>query len=210
MARQFDELNGAGKESKPRSIPYDEFFDIERLSEEEKRQRIELAEEFEILLLYFFVVFLDGNIEMDYEQMVYEKYVEIADRFLNLQQPSAYIEEYARQYAYDLVRATKEHEGEEYYTSYDRGRLNAELQANFCGNYRMQIEAVKSGKTKKMWQSMRDMYVRKTHVHADGQTVGIFEPFKVGDSLMMFPTDQETFNAEPKEIIGCRCICKYL
>lgn len=207
MAREFDELNEIGKQ---RSLPYIEFFNIEGLNEKEKAERIELAEKFEILLLYFFVVFLDEAITMDYEQMVYEKYVEIADEFLNLKQPSAYIDEYARQYAYDLVRATKEHEGDLWYVSKDRAVYGAELQANFCGNYRMHIQAVRNGKTKKMWQSMRDMYVRKTHIHADGQTVGIFEPFKVGDSLMMFPTDQETFNAEPKEIIGCRCICKYL
>lgn len=207
MAREFDELNEVGKQ---RSLPFDVFFgEIEGLTEKEKKERIELAEKFEILLLYFFVVFLDEAITMDYEQMVYEKYVEIADEFLNLKQPSAYIDEYARQYAYDLVRATKEHEGDIYYVSKDRAVLNAEEQAFAVGEYRDNVRAIKSGKKRKSWLSMRDSVVRKTHIHADGQTVGIFEPFKVGNSLMMFPRDKVTHNAEDKEIIGCRCHAIY-
>ena len=208
MARQFDELNGAGKESKPRSIPYDEFFDIEGLSEEEKRQRIELAEEFEILLLYFFVVFLDGTIEMDYEQMVYEKYVEIAYRFLNLQQPSAYIEEYARQYAYDLVRATKEHEGDSWYTSKDRAAYGAENEAQTVSMHREYIRAVKSGKKHKEWVSVIDNATRKDHVHANGKIIGIFETFKVGDSEFGYPKDM-TYNPSATQTVNCRCRCRY-
>lgn len=207
MAREFDELNEIGKQ---RSLPFDVFFgEIEGLTEKEKKDRIELAEKFEILLLYFFMVFLDEAVTIDYEQMVYEKYVEIADEFLNLKQPSAYIDEYARQYAYDLVRATKEHEGEEYYTSYDRGRLNAENEAEKIAEYRTYTQAVKSGKTMKMWLSQKDNRVRHSHKIVDGVKIPIFDLFEVGNSLFLYPTSQ-TYSPEEKEYINCRCTCKYL
>lgn len=205
MAREFDELNEIGKQ---RSLPYIEFFNIEGLSEKEKAERIELAEKFEILLLYFFVVFLDEAITMDYEQMVYEKYVEIADEFLNLKQPSAYIDEYARQYAYDLVRATKEHEGDSWYTSKDRAVLNGENEALTVGNYKEYVEAVRSGKRFKEWQSERDNRVRKSHSRVDGTKIPIFATFQVGNSIMGYCRDT-TYGAEDKEIINCRCHIKY-
>lgn len=206
MARQFDELNEVGKQ---RSLPFDVFFgEIEGLSETEKAERIELAEKFEILLLYFFVVFLDEAITMDYEQMIYEKYVEIADEFLNLKQPSAYIEQYARQYAYDLVRATKEHEGDSWYTSKDRAVLNGENESQSLFSHKEYLQAVKSGKKHKEWVSVIDRATRQDHVHANGKIIGIFETFKVGDSEFAYPKDM-TYNPSATQTVNCRCRCRY-
>ena len=39
------------------------------------------------------------------------------------------------------------------------------------------------------WQSMEDDRVRPTHAEADGQTVPIEEPFKVGKYMLMYPGD---------------------
>lgn len=38
--------------------------------------------------------------------------------------------------------------------------------------------------------------------------IDIFEPFEVGNSLMMFPKDH-SLGAQVKEIAGCRCSLKY-
>ena len=60
-------------------------------------------------------------------------------------------------------------------------------------------------KLMRMWQSRKDDRVRDTHIIADGQTVqGTTEPFKVGDSLLMYPGDT-SLGADMSEIIGCRC-----
>ena len=54
------------------------------------------------------------------------------------------------------------------------------------------------------WQSMEDDRVRPTHAEADGQTVPIEEPFKVGKYLLMYPGDS-SLGAGEEEIILCRC-----
>lgn len=100
-------------------------------------------------------------------------------------------------------------ESTDFNTSLNRATLIAANSANAVGNYRQLLEAIKTGRTQKKWITMRDNRVRHTHIIADGQTVGIFEPFVVGDSYMNFPKD-ESLGAEMKEIAGCRCVCEYL
>lgn len=54
------------------------------------------------------------------------------------------------------------------------------------------------------WETMKDEYVRPTHVSADGQTVPINEPFIVGGYKLMFPGD-DSMGASPNETVNCRC-----
>jgi hypothetical protein len=55
------------------------------------------------------------------------------------------------------------------------------------------------------WQSREDEFVRFTHDVANGQVVeGTTEPFKVGNSLLMYPGDT-SLGADIDEIAGCRC-----
>lgn len=63
---------------------------------------------------------------------------------------------------------------------------------------------LKGKQTTHTWQSMEDDRVRPTHVEADGQTVPIEEPFKVGKYLLMYPGDR-SLGAGEEEIILCRC-----
>ena len=63
---------------------------------------------------------------------------------------------------------------------------------------------LKGKQTTHTWQSMEDDRVRPTHVEADGQTVPIEEPFKVGKYLLMYPGDS-SLGAGEEEIILCRC-----
>lgn len=194
--REFDELN---------IIDYETYFDEMDLSEQEKRKRIKLAEDFEILFLYLFV-----SIEelQDPVLTVKEKYQEIATRYLGTSETPAYIADQASRIAEETVKVTKEHEGQEFYTSKDRAMLISANQANTIGNYSQQIEAVKMGKRFKVWNNMKDKYVRHTHVLADNQKVDLFEPFKVGSSLLMFPTDL-SLGASLSETANCRCTIKY-
>lgn len=59
------------------------------------------------------------------------------------------------------------------------------------------------GFTRKRWVTMHDDRVRETHAAADGQTVGLDEPFIVGGYPMMHPGDR---NAPVGETINCRCV----
>lgn len=54
----------------------------------------------------------------------------------------------------------------------------------------------------KEWASAEDSRVRKSHAKADGQEVGLDEPFHVGDARLMMPGDP---SGPAKEIINCRC-----
>ena len=120
----------------------------------------------------------------------------------------AYISDHAEEFAENLVRTTKEHEGEEYYTSQDRAMLNSENEANVIGNYWKQVQAVKSGKKYKTWITMADDKVRHSHDEIDRTMIGIFDLFHVGNSVMSYPKDT-TYNPEEKEIINCRCVVHY-
>lgn len=202
--RIFDQLN----------MPTDEVFDYEGyfgnmdLSDEEKEKRIALAKQFEILFLYFFLVYSEQQ-SIDFVQMIQQKYVTIAMEFLSLKSIPAYIDGYANKMAEEIVRVTIEHNDEEFYTSTERGVLISANEANTLGNYGQQIQAIKDGKLYKTWVTEKDRKVRHTHRAVDEKKISIFEPFEVGNSLMMFPKDMETYGADMKEIANCRCVVKY-
>jgi SPP1 gp7 family putative phage head morphogenesis protein len=66
-----------------------------------------------------------------------------------------------------------------------------------------QYEAYKeNGVGKKRWLAIIDDRTRPSHVEANGQTVDIDEPFRVGDAEMMHPHDP---SAPAEEVINCRC-----
>lgn len=52
------------------------------------------------------------------------------------------------------------------------------------------------------WQAAEDARTRPTHVEADGQTVALNEPFRVGGASLDFPGDP---TGPPEEVINCRC-----
>lgn len=56
---------------------------------------------------------------------------------------------------------------------------------------------------KRQWVSAQSERTRQTHIDADGQVVGIYEKFTVGDALLDYPGDYLA-NA-PEETINCRC-----
>lgn len=203
MAREIDELNELGSQI----IDYEEYFGEMELTDEEKEKRIELAKKFEVLFLFFLLSYSKQQ-KIDYESMIYEKYIVIALEFLKQDEVPAYVDDYARRLADDVVRTTKEHDGEEFYTSTERGMLISANEANALGNYNQQAQAIKTGMIYKTWITEKDNKVRHTHKEVDNVKIGIFESFQVGDSLMMFPKDA-SLGASMKEIAGCRCVTKY-
>lgn len=80
------------------------------------------------------------------------------------------------------------------------GAYNAGTFAGFV-SYASQM----GGAWEKIWLATHDHRTRFTHAKetgADGQRVGLLEPFSVGEGELMFPGDPM---GPPEEIIQCRC-----
>lgn len=74
-----------------------------------------------------------------------------------------------------------------------------------ASNYGSQEAAKQSGLSlSKVWLATEDSHTRQTHRDADGQEVGLDEPFQVGDSQLMYPGDS-SLGADASEIVRCRC-----
>lgn len=199
----MDELNVLNR----RSIDYEEYFGEMELTEKEKKDRIYLAEMLEIIFLFYFLLLGEKQKE-DFVQMIYDKYLSISMEFLKLKEIPSYLEKYAIEFAENIVSVTNENISDEYYTSKDRAMFIAENEANTIGNYRQQVEAIKSGMRYKTWKTKNDFKVRHTHKEVNEKMIGIFDAFKVGDSEMMFPKD-ESLGASAQEIVNCRCVVHY-
>lgn len=204
----FDELNALVKNE--RSLPFEQYFGEMNLLEEDKNERIKIAEElndkFLIAMTLLFTMAQFGAV--DYEQImkslviaytsVLSKYMEVDDYF------STYIESFA----YDAIDSTKRHEGEPYYYSQDRARFMSENEVNTAINYARFREAEKSGKTMKEWIAIIDNVTRESHRELNGKRIPIGQAFRVGDSWMMYPKDS-SFGASANQICNCRCSIRY-
>lgn len=66
-----------------------------------------------------------------------------------------------------------------------------------------QLQAFKAaGVDAKRWLSQRDGRVRPSHFAADGEEVGLDDPFTVGGAPMQYPGDP---TAPAREVVNCRC-----
>ena len=109
----------------------------------------------------------------------------------------------------EIVEQMMEDEAvDEYWLSIKRAMNIAYSEANTFFNYTDYVEAKSRGYQYKTWRTMNDPKVRDTHEEADGQTVGIDEPFIIGNSEMRFPHDWES-DPDPREVINCRCAVDY-
>lgn len=210
-----DELNILSKEGSSyemRSMDYEEFFRPMRISKAQKKRRIEMAEKLEdkILFILSLIAVLNEYSEVDWDYIT----LQFKNAYMDVLGGAELMDDYTIQYVKDisqkLADSTKENITDPYTVSYDRARLISENEAATLINHQELVEALALGKTKKQWLSMRDKKVRHTHVLVDGKTLRIEEPFLVGDSLMMIPRDSETYGASAKEVVNCRCACKYL
>lgn len=218
MISNYDELNiltvekpsDETNKDKERAVPFEEYFGEMDLTDEEKQQRITAATDFETDLLFLFVL-----ISL-YQQYQFSNTDNIVNSFKNKYKDTlsnyieidSYINDYLSNFAQTTVKTTLSHLDDKYYLSNDRAAYIAENEVNTVYNYKQFIDAINSGKTTKKWIDIKDKRERKTHLKVGGKTKPIQEPFIVGDSLMQFPKD-ESLNADPKEIINCRCTIKY-
>lgn len=218
MINGFDELNTlktvknikTEKKSKNRSIPYEEYFSIMRLTYEQKKQRIRFAELLEDDLIMIMTLWAETrryNITTDtfIVEELRNAYIKAATSF---GVPSdGYLSDIAYAFALNFVDALRDHSDDEWYTSEDRAKYNAENEANTVLNYKDFTEA--KGKYKyKVWHTENDSRVRMTHIPLEGERIPIDDLFVVGDALMRYPKDYE-YCDNMEEIINCRCSITY-
>lgn len=215
MIQGFDELNifpGTKdvKKSQNRSIPYKEYFNIMKLSKKQKKERVDFAERLEddlILIMLLFEELKRYNITDDtfIVEQLKTAYLANVESF-NV--PSdGYISDIALAFAVGFVKATLDHLDDEWYTSSDRLKYNAENEANTVLNYKDYLDAKERYKYK-TWHTENDNRVRMTHVPLEGERIPIDDLFVVGDALMRYPKDIE-YCDDMEEIVNCRCSIEY-
>lgn len=190
-------------------IVYETYFGEMEISDEEKKERLELAKELEPIFISFFYAFLEsGEGEEDFIQSLSAEYEKSALKFLKVREPPAYIKEYSEKITEDIIRTTIENKDTPYFTSVERAMNIAANEANTIGNYREYTRMVKQGYKYKTWITMNDDKVRHTHAESNGYKIGIFDSFQIGASEMSFPRDY-SLGASAEEIVNCRCSLKY-
>lgn len=204
----FDELNKLVKN--PRAEPYETYFGDMELDEAEKKKRISLAErledEFAFALIFLFTMQQYNLVNWDKVRMRIDSGYRTA--IMGFVELDDYMDEYIRQFSYDVIDSTQRNEAEAYYYSIDRAKFMAEEQSNSAMEHQNYATAIKSRKSKKKWLTMRDKRVRRTHREVDRKTIGINDLFLIGNSIFRYPRD-EYFSPDPADVIGCRCTIKY-
>lgn len=232
ILKRFHVERNGGKEPKPRkkrSMPYREYFGDMYLDPEDKEKRIKMAKELEHVFLFLFATMvtlgeavenipfsmLYQNIENKYWAVV-EKYISsdgggFTPRRLSEESRRALensIRDYISRQTREIVDATTDNFGDDYFTSEDRAEVISENQTNGVENNADMFEAVDYGFTHKTWVTMNDNRVRDTHAEVDGVVLPIEEPFQVGDSELLFPMDI-SLGASAEEVVNCRCTVEY-
>lgn len=204
----FDELNKLV--GKNRSEPYKVYFGEMDLTESEINERITLAEKLEENFLFVMALLftMAKYNSVNYEQIrnKFEKsYFKTIDGIIIADD---YMNQYIRNFSYDITDSTKAHADDMYYYSSDRAIFMAENESLTCWNHQDFSDAIKSGKRRKQWMDVRDKKERETHLQVGRTVKPIEEPFLVGNSLMQYPKDT-SLGASSSEIVNCRCVIKY-
>jgi uncharacterized protein with gpF-like domain len=89
-----------------------------------------------------------------------------------------------------------------------RSELIARTETHGAANYGVDQAAKETGlQLRKEWVSAEDERTRESHVEANGQIVGMEEPFIIGGAALMFPGDP---SGPPEETINCRCAVAHI
>lgn len=215
--QQFDQLNRIATEKESnRSIPIEQFFDEMELTEEQKEERKALAYNLQTVFNDFFTLvasLIIAGSDVDYELLsgiAVMRYLDaLKTQGIDLDDKFYALNDYVARIVSEIVLTTQQHDTKEpYYLSQDRATNIAENESNTIFNNVDMQRAIDKGYKSKEWRTFRDKRVRHTHSMIDGEIIGIYDTFLVGDSEMAYPKDT-TYGADAKEIVNCRCVLKY-
>lgn len=221
MALQnFDKLNIC----KRRSLPYDQYFGEMELSEKQRARRKDLALILEDIIMLYFALMESGEVsETTVKQnLTYDLYDALDGKdYFTEDEFETYVTNLVEETHKSTVENLQKHPNDydytgktPYWVSDDRGKFIAENEANTICNNAEYLEAIKEGKTKKIWVTYLDNRVRPTHIVVEGATLPIDVYYDVGEAHMLFPKDvtskYSTGASHPEEIVNCRCTIKYV
>lgn len=208
----FDKIRKVNT-SERRTVTYTEYFSVMEISEKQKKRRVELADDLEEALLFFFAFYIVAqryNAIVDRIEAENALRIRLEEAFAKNRVWSDTEDMFLMEITPEIVRVTNERYKEDpYWTSGDRAMSISRDGSNTVWNTQEYKEAVGLGKRHKQWLTMKDEKVRPTHVIVDDTIMPIDEPFVVGDSLMMYPMDT-SLGASLSEISNCRCAVKYM
>lgn len=199
----WDELNElVGYEV---SEPFSEYFAPMQISEEQKRKRVELAEELDAVFIallseYFYADQLDAIVASDIYDRTREEYLLAIGAAVE-------VDDYLYNHGIEVIASTIDvllrHNDEPYYFSKDRARAIAENESNSVWNHTEYEDAVKN-KKRKTWNTIMDGRERDSHAELNGTTIPIDEPFEAQGGYLLYPRD-DSLGASETEIASCRC-----
>lgn len=216
QTQRFDVLNNMITDRDSGNvIPIERYFNEMDLSDEDKEKRIALAYDLQGVFNRLFTLvtaYIVAGYDVDYELLsgiAVMRYIDaLKTQGIDLDDKYPTLTDYVARIVSEIVLTTKDNLGKPYYLSEDRATNIAENESNTVFNTVEFQDAIDKGYTKKTWRTFKDSRVRRTHLIADGETIGIHDVFHVGDSLMRYPKDEE-LGASAKEIVNCRCVVKY-
>lgn len=211
MARaKIDELNilsSEPTENDSDAFDYHDFilhyFDRMQISEKQKKERIEAAEEiFDAVLL--FLMWCENAPERVLEDATLRSFENMYKEVIfQYSEPDEYFDAYVLVFIADLVKTTLDHMGEEYFTSIERAANVAANESNTVLNH-VDIENAKLlGYNYKTWVAELDDRTRKDHEEMNGWTIPIDDWFIFDDCMMQFPHDE--VNGTARQCANCRC-----
>lgn len=215
---EIDELN-TPQDKKYEVIDIDEWFDEMELDEEQKEERKDLSMDIKFILALLFLLLqadMKAGNSID-EDFYVDLGVERIMDAVNKKMPEASMTIIAEIRAYVnremglVIDSTVRNYNQPYTFSEARIVSISVDDANALFNIKELEEAIKAGFKYKTWVTMRDDRVRHSHIIADGQEIGIKDSFTVGRCKMSVPRvfDKESEYRDPKEIVNCRCVCRY-
>lgn len=219
MARaKIDELNILNapsiedeEESSSKAFDYHDFithyFDPMKITDKQKKERIEAAEElFDAILLFF--MWCDNAPERVQEEATQRSFENMYKEVLfQYAEPDDYLDAYVTLFIPQLIKVTLDHQGEDYFTSVERAAFNAANESNTLFNHLDLEKAKLLGFKNKTWVAELDDRTRPDHVEMNGWTIPIDDWFVFDDCMMQFAHDE--VNGSPRQTVNCRCATKY-
>lgn len=208
---KIDELNILSSSGKEESFDYHDFiahyFDPMQISEKQRRERIDAAEDIFDAILFFLIWCEDVPervSEPETQRMFENLYKEV---IFQHGEPDSYFDDYVVLFIPLLIATTLVHIDEPYFTSVERAANVAVNEANSVLGYGELKKAKEQGYTKKTWMAEIDDRTRPDHVEMNGWTVPIDDYFVFEDCMMLFAHDE--VNGTAKQTVNCRCATFY-
>lgn len=207
--QSFDELNRLSEFDSMEDYIVNYFSEMDLLDEEKEKRKQFSLDFTEIMILYFALISTMreyGSLNLKFASESLEKdYLRVVAGYIAIDK---YMRDYSKKFSEEITDTTLKNIEDEYFLSKERAVIISVNEANTAGNYGQYSQAIKEGKTEKIWLTEGDRRVRESHKEIDGVKSPIDQPFYVGGSLMMFPKDS-SMGASSNQIINCRCVVKY-